>query len=173
MKRCLSLQCSTGDLRFIPQKCTETLAKVCENMSKFTVIKILIWLLIKCILWRWIKNGKKLLNYSVNGWKRIIYPLFSLSLALPDNGYASNWRLSMEQCKRSQPSTYLLGNIDLNDSSLVCERIPSQLQVFWVGVARQKYISIDQGIYSYQINHWHNKSSVKVSYKDHYTRLTF
>lgn len=79
----------------------------------------------------------------------------------------------MEQCKRSQPSTYLLGNIDLNDSSLVCERIPSQLQVFWVGVARQKYISIDQGIYSYQINHWHNKSSVKVSYKDHYTRLTF
>lgn len=79
--------------------------------------------------------------------------MFSLSLALPDNGYASNWSLSMEQCKRSQPSTYLLGNIDLNDSSLVCERIPSQHQVFWVGVARQKYISIDQGIYSYQINH--------------------
>lgn len=52
----------------------------------------------------------------------------------------------MEQCRKSQPSTYLLGDIDLNKPRLVCLRLPHQVQVFWVGVARQKYTSIDQGI---------------------------
>lgn len=52
----------------------------------------------------------------------------------------------MEQCRKSQPSTYLLGDIDLNKPRLVCLRLPHQVQVFWVGVARQKFPSIDQGI---------------------------
>lgn len=60
----------------------------------------------------------------------------------------------MEHCRNSQPSTYLLGDINLNDPHLVCERMPPQLKVVWVGVARQKYKSIDQGIYL--IYHRHN-----------------
>lgn len=52
----------------------------------------------------------------------------------------------MEQCRTSQPSTYLLGYMDLNNPRLVCLRLPHHLQVIWVGVARQKYTSIDQGI---------------------------
>lgn len=53
----------------------------------------------------------------------------------------------MKHCKTSQQSTYLMGNIDLNDPHLVCERIPRHIQVVWVGVVRQIYTSIDQGIY--------------------------
>lgn len=53
----------------------------------------------------------------------------------------------MEECKRSQPSTYLLGDIDLNDPHLVCALIPLQFYVFWVGVARLMYISIDHGMF--------------------------
>lgn len=52
----------------------------------------------------------------------------------------------MEQCRESQPSTYLLGDINLNDPGLVCERVPSQFKLVWVGVAQQIYTSIDQGI---------------------------
>lgn len=53
----------------------------------------------------------------------------------------------MEQCKKSQPSTYLLGDVNLNQPGLVCNSIPRQLQLIWVGVARQIYTSNDQGIY--------------------------
>lgn len=55
----------------------------------------------------------------------------------------------MEQCRTSQPSSYLLGDVDLNDPYLVCSLIPRQLQVVWLGVARQKYTSIDQGTIMY------------------------
>lgn len=53
----------------------------------------------------------------------------------------------MEQCKISQMSTYLLGDIDLTKPHLLCSSIPRHLQILWVGVARQKYTSIDQGTY--------------------------
>lgn len=68
-------------------------------------------------------------------------------LELPDNGFVSNWSLSMKQCTKSQPYTYLLGDVNLDNPELVCERLPLQLQVGWVGVTRTKYINIDQGIY--------------------------
>lgn len=61
---------------------------------------------------------------------------------------AGSWILSMEQCRTSQPSTYLLGDINMNDPGSVCERVPSQVKVVWVGVAQQIYRSIDQGIYT-------------------------
>lgn len=63
----------------------------------------------------------------------------------------------MEQCRISQPSTYLLGDINLNDPGLVCESVPPQYTVAWVGVARQRYTSIDQGIYL--IHHLYNCKS--------------
>nr|XP_034321994.1 uncharacterized protein LOC105348832 [Crassostrea gigas] len=94
---CLSLQCSPDDKRFIPQKCSLILQKVCENMT------------------------------------------------LPDNDFASNWTLSMKQCKTSKRSTYLWGDFDLNKPRQTCERIPYNLQLVWIGVARQPYTSIDQG----------------------------
>lgn len=52
----------------------------------------------------------------------------------------------MEQCRKSQPSRYLLGDFSLSNPHLVCDQIPSQFKVVWVGVARLKYTSIDQGI---------------------------
>lgn len=73
----------------------------------------------------------------------------SFSLASPDNGFARSWSLSMEQCRKSQPSTYLFGDFDLNYPSLVCKRLPRHLLIVWVGVARQKYKSIDQGTIMY------------------------
>lgn len=53
----------------------------------------------------------------------------------------------MEQCRKSHPSTYLLGDFDLDYPKQVCEHIPQNLQLFWVGVARQIYTTIDQGMY--------------------------
>lgn len=70
-------------------------------------------------------------------------------VALPRNGYASSWSLSMEQCRKSHPSTYLLGDFDLDDPKQVCEHIPHNLQLVWVGVARQIYTTIDQGMYQF------------------------
>lgn len=59
----------------------------------------------------------------------------------------------MEYCKRSQSSTYLLGDFNLNNPNLVCEGISNQVDVYWVGVARQNYISIDQGISNFFHRH--------------------
>lgn len=55
-------------------------------------------------------------------------------MTLPDNGYENDWSASMEQCKNTHPSTYLLGDIDLKISKRVCERIPRQLQIVWICV---------------------------------------
>lgn len=54
----------------------------------------------------------------------------------------------MEQCRTLQPSSYLLGNVSLKNPGLVCERVPLQFKVVWVGVAQQIYASIDQGKYT-------------------------
>lgn len=69
-----------------------------------------------------------------------------VALEIPDNGYASSWSLSMEQSRKSNSSFYLLGDFDLDDPQQVCEHIPRNLQLVWVGVARQIYTSIDQGM---------------------------
>lgn len=52
----------------------------------------------------------------------------------------------MEQCRKSQPSTYLFGDFSLGDPHGVCDHMPPQFKVVWVGVARLKYKSIEQGI---------------------------
>lgn len=68
---------------------------------------------------------------------------------LPNKSHASNWTISVEQCKQSTPSYYLYGNVNLNNPHPVgqCSFLHHQTDVFWLGVARQTYISIDQGIY--------------------------
>lgn len=53
----------------------------------------------------------------------------------------------MEQCRKSNPSFYLLGDFHLDDPKQVCEHIQRNLQLVWVGVARQIYTSIDHGMY--------------------------
>lgn len=68
-------------------------------------------------------------------------------IAIPGNGEASNWGVSMKQCRNLQPSSYLFGDFNLNKPHLVCEHISSNIQVFWVGVVRQIYTNIDQGKY--------------------------
>lgn len=40
---------------------------------------------------------------------------FYVFLERPDNGYANSWILSMEQCKNSQLSFYLLGDVSLHN----------------------------------------------------------
>lgn len=52
----------------------------------------------------------------------------------------------MEQCRKSQPSTYLFGDFSLGEPHWVCDHMPPKFKVVWVGVARLKYTSIEQGI---------------------------
>eukprot|EP00105_Crassostrea_gigas_P038717 XP_019922865.1 PREDICTED: uncharacterized protein LOC105328445 [Crassostrea gigas] len=59
-------------------------------------------------------------------------------------GVASSWNLSMEQC-RIQHSSYLLGEVILNNPRILCNKIIQfHISVVWVGVRRQKYKNIDQ-----------------------------
>ncbi|XP_062615157.1 uncharacterized protein LOC134276893 [Saccostrea cucullata] len=59
---------------------------------------------------------------------------------------ASNWSHSMERCKRSEPSSYMYGNLDLTNASGSCLSIPNgNSDVNWIGIARQSYAKIDQG----------------------------
>lgn len=53
----------------------------------------------------------------------------------------------MKQCKKSQQSNYLVGDLRLNDPTRACIFLNYNYYVVWVGVARQVYTSIDQGIY--------------------------
>lgn len=72
-------------------------------------------------------------------------------LYVTDFGVASSWNLSMEQC-RIQHSSYLLGEVILNNPRILCNKIIQfHISVVWVGVRRQKYKNIDQGIYKYLI----------------------
>ncbi|XP_052693386.1 uncharacterized protein LOC128171648 isoform X2 [Crassostrea angulata] len=98
VERCMSLQCSKEDIRFIPQTCSSSFYKVCENMN------------------------------------------------LTDNGYASSWIISMDQCKKSHPPNYLLGNVVFNNPRLTCTLLNYQFPIVWIGVARQIYTSFDQGL---------------------------
>lgn len=72
----------------------------------------------------------------------------------------------MEQCRKSQPSTYLLGDINKINPDMVCSHIQRQLQVVWLGVVRQIYTSIDQGIYLIlsltQLLEWHNSFTTPI-----------
>lgn len=81
--------------------------------------------------------------------------MFNFFLDKPDNGYASSWNLSMEQCRKSRHSGYLLGDVILNNPRLVCRKIQSR-SVVWVGVRRQKYKNVDQGIYKYLIQFFYS-----------------
>uniref|UniRef100_A0A8W8NMZ7 WSC domain-containing protein n=1 Tax=Magallana gigas TaxID=29159 RepID=A0A8W8NMZ7_MAGGI len=67
------------------------------------------------------------------------------NINIPDNGFASSWNLSMEQCRKSRHSGYVFGEVILNNPRLVCRQLPSHLLVVWVGVRRQKYKNIDRG----------------------------
>lgn len=73
-------------------------------------------------------------------------------LDIPDNGFASSWNLSMEQCRKSRHSAYVLGEVILSNPRLVCNKLPSDLLVVWVGVRRQKYTNVDRGKYEYFFN---------------------
>lgn len=55
----------------------------------------------------------------------------------------------MEQCINSDPPYYLLGNVSLGDPHHICNITIRQLDVVWIGVVRQIYASIDQGMLSF------------------------
>lgn len=51
-ERCLSLQCSEIDKRFIPQKCSKSLDRVCENMREFYWNHLLVYAIYElCNYW--------------------------------------------------------------------------------------------------------------------------
>lgn len=54
---------------------------------------------------------------------------------------ATNWVESMNKCE----PVYLFGNVDLGMPSQYCNLSTTDSQVHWIGVARQKYTSEDQG----------------------------
>lgn len=54
---------------------------------------------------------------------------------------ATNWIDSMKKCEPG----YLFGNVDLGMPSQYCNLSTTDSQVHWIGVARQKYTSEDQG----------------------------
>lgn len=81
--------------------------------------------------------------------------MFNFFLDKPVNGFARSWNLSMEQCRTSRHSGYLLGDVILNNPRLVCKKIQSH-SVIWVGVRRQKYKNVDQGIYKYLIHFFYS-----------------
>lgn len=56
----------------------------------------------------------------------------------------------MEQCRKHH-SGYLFGDVILNNPRHLCSQITSHTLVVWVGVRRQKYKNVDQGIYEYLI----------------------
>lgn len=56
----------------------------------------------------------------------------------------------MEQCRKHQ-SGYLFGDLILNNPRHLCSQIKSDILVVWVGVRRQKYKHVDQGIYKHLI----------------------
>lgn len=58
VESCLSLQCSSGDTRFIPHKCSESLKGLCENSSNvFKVIPLCLYILYTVKL-KWQENIK-------------------------------------------------------------------------------------------------------------------
>lgn len=67
----------------------------------------------------------------------------------PDDGFNDSWSRSMEQCKNSHPSNYLLGDVNLSYPDLTCSFINHQSKLVWIGVVRQLYTSINLGIYIY------------------------
>lgn len=75
--------------------------------------------------------------------------IFLLFPEIPDNGNANSWNVSMDQCKNSHSPNYLLGNVSLDDPHPICNITFNRSQVFWIGVVRQIYTSIDQGILSF------------------------
>lgn len=79
-------------------------------------------------------------------WPSELLLYFLLFPGKPDNGNANSWNVSMEQCKNSHSPYYLLGNISLDDPQYICKIIIHRSQVVWIGVVRQIYTSIDQGI---------------------------
>lgn len=62
--------------------------------------------------------------------------------AFLSHGNAASWVESMKNCEPG----YLFGNVDLRVPSQYCNLSKDNVQVHWIGVARQKYKSEDQGV---------------------------
>lgn len=68
VERCLTLQCSKYDNRFIPKECSVSLRGVCENMSKFGLFySIIYWLMyfMLCLMIYWNLHTVTLLNLQL------------------------------------------------------------------------------------------------------------
>lgn len=61
------------------------------------------------------------------------------------------WQSSSAECK-SEHNSYLFGDIDLTDPSKACKSIQGMVpSPSWIGIAKEKYISIDGGKFRYKI----------------------
>lgn len=61
----------------------------------------------------------------------------------------SGWHSSSSVCK-SMHNSYLLGDVDLTNPEQACNLIQGQLLgLSWIGIAKELYISIDEGKFQY------------------------
>ena len=73
---------------------------------------------------------------------------------------ATEWTKAMKNCKDGDQPSYLLGNVELQNAYLSCNSIDitNKIALFWIGVARQKYLNKDDGelifIQFYITFHW-------------------
>ena len=75
-------------------------------------------------------------------------------------GSATEWTKAMKNCKDAEQPSYLFGNVELQNANLACNSIEfsNNIALFWIGVARQKYLNKDDGelifIQFYITFHW-------------------
>ena len=62
-------------------------------------------------------------------------------------GPATEWTKAMKNCEDADQPSYLFGNVELQNANLACSSIDIQnnIALFWIGVARQKYLNKDDG----------------------------
>ncbi|XP_078309858.1 uncharacterized protein LOC111110221 isoform X2 [Crassostrea virginica] len=62
-------------------------------------------------------------------------------------GPATEWTKAMKNCEDADQPSYLFGNVELQNANLACSSIdiPNNIALFWIGVARQKYLNKDDG----------------------------
>ncbi|XP_062575214.1 sialate:O-sulfotransferase 2-like [Saccostrea cucullata] len=59
----------------------------------------------------------------------------------------TNWTSSMQICKTRYPSSYLIGNVSLTDSTLACKQLQRKQRGFtWLSIAKEVYTGYDRGV---------------------------
>ena len=85
--------------------------------------------------------------FKENVQTNLIFFLYFYGLGNSSFGSATEWTKAMKHCKDAEQPSYLFGNVELQNANLACNSIdiPNNIALFWIGVARQKYLNKDDG----------------------------